>query len=387
MNCKNCLTLTLLLLSVHTWTLSSAQSSSPFDSINYVFIQIPKSLPEHLPFNKFIVLDNRKDTSSLGYDYEARPVEFPGPLNIYLKGGLQYILGEKATGNNTALINVRELSISTQKMVFSGDFYQKVGDSSIIYLGSINGYTQAFRARSKDYHKEMNQLIGRILWTLCDTFVVHPAGQEVNLAKFQELNSKIRSQPYPVLQSGSGNRAGKYFNLTDFKNDNSAPCEFSMMENPDSTYSVVTETPKKKRFLLQNTWGVVDASGNRYFHVWDDKFVRLQKIRDTFYVHIPVSLPSMNYVAKFHEAKQADSAIYLPNLKNLGISGLLYGAAATATELLIDYGTFAIMSSAQSHKYYLEGLKCADYRDFAIDLETGSIIYQRPAWKPYKPQE
>jgi hypothetical protein len=240
------------------------------------------------------------------------------------------------------------------------------------------------------YNEGLTRLVGNLISHISDSLASENLQGEVTPDKVQALNQQIKAASFAVLREGPETTSGKYTSLLDFKAGNRFPCAFTMRPNQDSTYSIETRTPGMKHFLLSRTWGLVDVGGNQYLHIWGDKFLLMDRMRDTFYVHIPHSLPSMNYIIRIRESGKNDANSSASNNGNGGVDfqGLDFRVVLLlAGAVLVGYGVYVVVLDEHKSKLFREGMRCVDYRDFAIDLETESIIYRRPALPPDRRRE
>jgi hypothetical protein len=372
-----CMALLLLLIPATGYT---QRSRSP----EYVFIATPTILPRDIPFNKIIVISQRKDSTGFGY-YKRRKILFPEHMTLALKRVIQNAVRDQAQEGNTVLLSVRYLYIGPHTITFAGDFYHKVGDSSLIKLGSLDSLTQLINIHHINYNLGMTYLMANLIRAISDSFALENPANEVTLHRFQVLTRKIHHPRYPILTADTIPACGKYSYLNDFRLNRPHPIAYSVLRNPDSTYGVSSPSRKTRRIMDYGTWGLSDSSGTSYIRIWGDKYVPIERINDTFYVHIPSSIPSMYYICKIQEYDMGTQAV----LSGDNFSGYPYSTTGTASQqvaataillgvfIVIDVGVI-IARNAHRKKLMEEGLADKGYRDFAIDLQTGNIIYNRP---------
>jgi hypothetical protein len=104
--------------------------------------------------------------------------------------------------------------------------------------------------------------------------------------------------------------------------------------------------------------GVLSYEGNLYFMVEYPNCVLLVKRNDTFYFHIPHSLPSLYYL---NQAKEEEDLSVIPGGYSRSVADLAINT--------LDY----LAHTARGKKLLKEGLTDQAHRDCYIDLDTGII--------------
>ena len=276
------------------WTSTTMHLSTPSASIHF----------EEAQFNKVVVVDNRFDTADIIRITIKKkhpvPVVWDAPLSRSIQNYVQAILDRSTSARNgELLIELRRYQGVIGGMGFSANAYCRPGDSLFTKFASID---TIFRRRWK--HNMTGGALDVFIQRMMQRKPVarDGAGSAVSLAAIESNNVMHEWGRLPI------NTAEKYppgVYLSNRTLRDNQPEEFAMTleKKDDSLYAVnFTDTlsQKRKRIVswLNYTggWGVISYKGDLYYLLDFTVCVPLIKKNNTFYFHIPSSLPNLYYL-------------------------------------------------------------------------------------------
>lgn len=355
-----------------------------------VEIPVPRNIPRHIPFNKVLVSDQRKDKSmTLGYTKKGTPLRLMDDLQRALKVKVQRGVRDRASEGNTVLIVIKDLHFGDGYAEFKGDFYQKTGDSDYIPLNQDITLRRKYEPVLKKYNNYLGDLASMMITSM--SLSLWRENQR-HMVRVSPVPLRSTFPVYGIIEADTIPSPGVYSSFSDFRNEKPIPLKGKLVRNADSSFSLVTSSLDVwTSQQITSAWGLTDSTGTKYIRLVANKYLPLQRIRDTFYVHIPKGLPNMYSVVNLMEYN-GHRSVFLPDsdaiekAANMAFSpgngetplADLFVFAVLGTEILMIRGTVAIVRTSHKHKLKHKGIISNDYRDCALDLQTGDVIYNRP---------
>jgi hypothetical protein len=356
----------LFLISLHSYAQRNEET---------IHMSVPKkqNYAEDSFFNKIIVVDNRFDTSAMVHIVQGTGhpvlVKWDKPLKTAIQNYIEQIRAATPSRNETLLIELRQYELNSYgRYFFSANAYYSRGDSDFVKLSSID---TVFSRRGQYY----------ITGEAINLFL-----QEIVKRRQMEQRYSQASIPLTAIESNTVlNEWGRFpINIAEsyptgvyefyktFRKNRPEYFEMNLEKKGDSVYAVTfTDTiPDNKERI--NNWlafsggrGIISYEGKLYYLFDYSICLPMNKKNNTFYFHIPSSLPNMYYINEARD--EGMTPISVPGTATNAASGI-----ATAGFFILDY----FHRNADVKRLLKEGIKDPGMRDCYIDLETGVVHYQ-----------
>ncbi len=327
---------------------------------------------DHPFFAKVIIIDNRFDTTvipSLGADRNLLvPIILHGSFTETIQNYIEQEIGDMPKNDKTLLIELRKFEFNLGGVYFFANAYYNSGDAGFIKFASMD---TIFRTQFERF------INGKAI----DVFL-----KELDRKGDVDFSNSSNNVSFEAIQNDNvQNEWGKYpinnvVNYQDgifefyelFRKNQSEKFGITLKMREDSVY-IMTFTdslPDEKRRNINwlhasHSQGAISYGGKLYYMIQYPFCLPLAKKNNTFYFHIPQSLPNMYYL---NLAIQTGSNFDLssPILKNFTASLTVFLTSAILSSVLNNAATKSIIE---------KGIKDSSMRDCYIDLDTGIIKY------------
>jgi hypothetical protein len=357
-----------------------------------------------------IVLDNTIDTSKIGIfetgRYPLESISFDRPPRLAIEQYIEKVIAPVKNGNNTLLINVKELYIPNRgiyikkrKKIFF--FRTKYFDSrnylrfySDIYIKTINNEYQKIATLRLSYFMRPgsgwdSNPIGLLLNELitCASLSIDPIGNSDGFSQRKRsdwarypiaydfakdtTNYPLDKVNIPALQrwgqipivKSDSLRDGIFESFEDFQKDRITPNTISLVFNEkDSLYRM--SPMDSTRLITPGSPWAIGSSGSLFIQIGKNTFLKLHKQHNTFEFHIPHSLPDMYTILSLSENYRLRAG----SGSNSG--NIVADLASSFTISAIDQ----ITKASGKNIIYQESIK-HDFRTCFINMESGDIIF------------
>jgi hypothetical protein len=365
--------------------LSQTSFSDPYGSEKGMHVISPQPLPSstaQIPFNKVMVHDLRRDTTFVGYAEDGIKLVLSESVARSFKKCLQYMVADNAIAGNTLLLDIRQFYADPDSIYFSGSFYQMMGDSTLLPLVYIDHLTQSINEGHIRIREGLGMLMDNLIkrsslamYAGSSPFKDRIGGQTGHASAYGTSGNGH----YPVQDMDTLLRGVYFDNYLQFRDLKPRYASFTMRHNGDSTWYPET-FDKSRKSRLRKAWALNDSKGNLYLHVWKQYWLPLKKFQDTFYVRVPLSLPSMKYIIKLRLINRQDFRLnpLQMDFYNSETAGIIILSVMTGGLALVPYAYVSSERHKESKELLKKGYACKDYRDFGLDLETMGVVYNRP---------
>jgi hypothetical protein len=324
-------------------------------------------------FNKVLVVENRFDTSPIVNVFQGKQglilVKWDTALKTAIQNYVQTLLDRSTSaGDRSLLIELRRYQFNGNGMHFWANAYYSAGDNGFIKFASMD---TVFRRRPEHY------LTGAAIAVFLEEIMLkRPLTQTnpdsaVSLSTIESNNVMHEWASLPINTAGSY-PPGVYEGYTTLRKNQPYDYALRVDRRDDSVYVVTfTDTlPEKRKRII--SWldfrgrGVISYNSQLYYLLDYPVCLPLVRKNNTFYFHIPSSLPNMYYLDKARtEGLSTTSLRDLGPIRNAG-DGVAAGGA-------LVIGTLGRQAEIKAIKK--EGIKDPTMRDCYIDLGTGILHY------------
>jgi hypothetical protein len=328
----------------------------------------------HPFFDKIIVIDNRFDTSRV-ISYVSReghliPMRVDTTVSIAVRAYIEEATKDVAKSGKTLLLELRRFEVNSAGPLLSGlhiaaNAYYNTVDSGFIQFASLD---TIFSLVAYQRPKTKNLLEGRAFDVLLEKIDREDgfgsSGVALSLQTIRHRNVMSDWSKYPINNT-IAYPSGVYEFYQLFRRNQIEKFGLSLKMREDSVY-VVTFTdslPDDKQRV--NNWvritrgqGVLSYEGKLFFMVQYPLCVPLRQMNNSFYFHIPATLPNRYYFDFAHS--QAEEFNMEPVSSFSDMTSNILGF------WINDAGVQSIIR---------KGIKDPTLRDCYIDLDTGIVRY------------
>jgi|GEM_PF-3752085 len=357
------------------------------------------------PFDSVIVLDNRNDTSTIQINengkYPVETLNFSEPAPIAIRNYIRVSEKGITLGNKKiVLINIKHLrganknyfikkdktkkgkvvdylGATSNHIFLSADVYLQTRGSNFRKFITINDtYTPSYYFDHFSVKKLIDELMDAITLFYSDSIIPKPKEPyrfkrditeknhiiqsidtaEVSIADI-EMATKSYFTSFPILKA-SITETGIYPTFEEFR-DNIITKEtlklgYNASDSTDTLYAELDNATYRYHY----PYAIAD-SGKLFMQLYDNKYVELTKVGNTFYFDVPRSLRNMYSILSGEKLDIEKSNNY-------------YGGGLLGTALIL--GSEALQRSKIS-KMEKERMDNGEYRHCIIDMINGDFIY------------